>query len=87
MWLPTLPRPGLFLFGDEGKTWELRVSPDMEGEWQVGWIKKFFKTMDWWKLESHDELLTCNIPHDHDEREYDQVVPPSKAYWLLSHPV
>ena len=60
-------RDRAYSFGDEGKTWELRVSPDMEGNGKSDGLK-FFKTMDWWKLESHDELLTCNIPHDHDER-------------------
>jgi hypothetical protein len=35
-------------------------------EKQVGSLKQFFTTIEWWKLAPHDELLSCDTPRGKD---------------------
>jgi hypothetical protein len=65
---------------------DVDASKNDDWEFQVGLIKNFFEGINWWKLEPHDELLTCNTSRGKDEREFGKVVPPSKTYWLLVEP-
>jgi hypothetical protein len=61
---------------------------------QIGIVKQFFTSLDWWKLEPHDELLACAAPRSKDRnrrgeanskpREMDQA--PATAYWCLADP-
>ena len=57
-----------------------------EWEIQIGWIKKFFTSIDYWKLESHDEWLTSTTPRGKDEKRLEREEPPTTAYWLLAEP-
>jgi hypothetical protein len=69
--------PGLFdLTAEKNKPWEE----------QIGYVKRLFADMEWWKLAPHDELLTCETPRGSEGREFSRVVPPATTYWCLAEP-
>lgn len=49
-------------------------------------MKNFFSSLQWWKLEAHDELLHCTKPRCADLRELGQTAPPELTYWCLAEP-
>jgi hypothetical protein len=49
-------------------------------------IKKIFAGIDWWKLTSHDELLTSSVARGSDGKHLGQAAPPLSTYWLLAEP-
>ena len=55
-------------------------------EAQMGHMERLFTRLHWWKLESHDELLRCDIPRGSDRRHLNRVAPPETAYWCLAEP-
>jgi len=55
-------------------------------EAQLGHVRRVFLPRQWWKLKSHDELLTCSTPRGKEGREFNQTVPPATTYWCLAEP-
>jgi hypothetical protein len=55
-------------------------------EAQLGHMRRVFLPLPWWKLEPHDELLTCETPRGKEGKEFNHVVPPATTYWCLSEP-
>lgn len=57
-----------------------------EWELQIGFIKQFFSGLEYWKLTSHDDLLTSKPSRGKDEKQLNKLAPPSSTYWLLADP-
>jgi hypothetical protein len=55
-------------------------------ESQLGHVRRVFLPTQWWKLESHDELLSCETPRGMEGKEFNQTVPPATTYWCLAEP-
>jgi len=55
-------------------------------EAQLGHLRRVFLPLQWWRLTSHDELLTCQTPRGSNGKEYDRTVPPATTYWCLAEP-
>jgi hypothetical protein len=61
---------------------------------QIGLVKTFFTSLDWWKLAPHDELLLCPTPRSADRsglvevngRQQERVQAPATTYWCLAEP-
>jgi Protein of unknown function (DUF4038)/Domain of unknown function (DUF5060) len=69
--------PGPFdLDAQKNDAWEL----------QLGHLRRVFLPLPWWKLNPHDELLTCQTPRGRDGKEFNRTVPPAEAYWCLAQP-
>jgi len=49
-------------------------------------MRRVFLPLPWWKLEPHDELLTCETPRGKEGKEFNHVVPPAATYWCLAEP-
>jgi hypothetical protein len=72
-------------FRDPG-AFDVDAAKNDDWEIQAGIIKQFFSKVEYWKLKSHDELLTCTTPRSKDEKQLNKLAPPSVAYWLLAEP-
>lgn len=55
-------------------------------EAQLGHVRRVFLPLEWWKLEPHDELLTCNKPRGKEGEEFGRMTPPATTYWCLAEP-
>ena len=55
-------------------------------EAQLGHLRRVFLPIEWWKLKSHDELLTCPTPRGVEGKEFGRLVPPPTTYWCLANP-
>lgn len=55
-----------------------------EFENQMTFLKKFFESLEWWKLQPADSLLTYVSPRKKDGEELGQLAPPSLTYWCLA---
>jgi hypothetical protein len=53
-------------------------------EAQLGHLRRVFLPLPWWKLEPHDELLSCETPRGKEGKEFDQTAPPAATYWCLA---
>lgn len=72
-------------FRDPGP-FNIDAAKNDDWELQIGFIKKFFSGLEWWKLESHDEWLTSAASRGEDGKQFNQLAPPETTYWLLSEP-
>ena len=72
-------------FRDPGP-FDVDAAKNDEWEMQTGLIKKIFAGIDWWKLASHDELLTSSVAREADGKHLGQAAPPVSTYWLLAEP-
>lgn len=55
-------------------------------EAQLGHLRRLFTSTEWWKLQSHDDLLTSQTPRGSEGKEHDKIVPPAETYWCLAEP-
>ena len=55
-------------------------------EAQLGHLRRVFLPIEWWKLKSHDELLTCATPRGAEGKEFQRLMPPPTTYWCLADP-
>jgi hypothetical protein len=61
---------------------------------QLGKVKQFFGSLEYWKLEPHDELLACEAPRTEDratqvevgDRHVTRTQAPATTYWCLANP-
>lgn len=61
---------------------------------QLGRVKDFFMGLEYWKLEPHEDLISCATPRGADRKERDETGPrplnliraPAAAYWCLAEP-
>lgn len=72
--------------GRDPGPFELTAMRNKPWEEQIGHIKSVFGQTQWWKLEPHDELLTCETPRGKDIRELNHIAPPMETYWCLAEP-
>jgi enterochelin esterase-like enzyme len=72
--------------GRDPGPFDLHASRNKPWEEQIGHIKSIFCQTQWWKLEPHDELLTCETPRGKDTRELNHIAPPTETYWCLAEP-
>jgi hypothetical protein len=79
---------GTTYFGGHRDPGSFDVDAAKNDDWelQLGYIKKFFTGTEWWKLSSHDDILTCKTHRGSDGRQLDRIAPPSTTYWLLAEP-
>lgn len=79
---------GTTYFGGNREPGPFDLGADKNTPWaqQMGLVKRLFTSVPWWKLQPHDELVTCSTPRGKDRRELKQVAPPSVTYWCLAEP-
>jgi len=65
-------------------TFDLDTKKNDVWEAQLGHMRRVFLPLSWWKLQSHDELLSCEMPRGKEGKEFNQVVPPATTYWCLA---
>ncbi len=59
---------------------------------QIGRVREFFTSFEYWKLESHDGVLTCTVPRGDDRidetggRGGASIRAPAQTYWCLAEP-
>jgi hypothetical protein len=79
---------GTTYFGGHRDPGPFNIDAAKNDDWerQLGLIRHFFKEINWWKLEPHDEWLTCDAPRGKDGKELGRLAPPTTTYWLLAEP-
>ena len=79
---------GTTYFGGHRDPGPFDVDAEKNGEWerQIGYIKRFFESMEYWKLNSYDNLLACKTPRGKDGRHLNRLAPPSATWWMLAEP-
>ncbi len=70
--------------GRDPGPFDLTAARNKPWEEQIGHIKSIFGQTRWWKLEPHDELLSCETARGKDTRELNHTAPPSETYWCLA---
>lgn len=63
-------------------------------EAQIGHVKRFFESLDWWRLIPADELISCDTPRTGDRNvrirqrggESNAIRPPETVYWAMAIP-
>jgi len=65
---------------------DVDVAKNDDWELQIGYIKKFFTGIEWWKLSSNDDILSSKTQRGSDGRQLGRIAPPSTTYWLLAEP-
>lgn len=65
---------------------DLDAAKNNDWERQIGQIKRCFDRLEYWKLEPHDELVSCSAPRGTEVREFGRTVPPATTYWCLAEP-
>jgi hypothetical protein len=55
-------------------------------EAQIGHVRRVFLPLAWWKLEPHDEWLSCSTLRGKEGQQFGRVVPPKTTYWCLAEP-
>ncbi|MFN0102965.1 MAG: DUF4038 domain-containing protein [Bryobacteraceae bacterium] len=70
---------------------DLNAAKNKDWERQIGYIRKFFESLDWTRLAPADELLSSAVPRDPDGVENPPGAPPrglrrppKAAYWALA---
>jgi hypothetical protein len=72
--------------GRDPGPFDLTAAKNKAWEEQIGHIQAIFGQMEWWKLQPHDELLSCQTPRGKDSREFNHIAPPHETYWCLAEP-
>jgi hypothetical protein len=57
-----------------------------EFEEQMNYVRRFFESVEWWKLQPSDAALQYGGPREEDSEHLGQVTPPRLAYWCLAEP-
>jgi hypothetical protein len=65
---------------------DLEAEKNKDWERQIGFLKQCFADRKWWKLEPHDELISCETPRGKDGKHLGQIAPPAATYWALAEP-
>jgi hypothetical protein len=63
-------------------------------EEQIGRVKRLFESLDYWRLEPHDELVSCPVARSEDRATSVEVADrhvaltraPATVYWCLAEP-
>lgn len=79
---------GTTYFGGNRDPGPFDVATSKNDDWerQIRFVKRFFTGLDWWKLQPHDELLSCSTPRGRDARQLGRTAPPATTYWMLAAP-
>ena len=79
---------GTTYFGGNRDPGPFNVGAEQNRPWeaQLGHLKTLFAGLGWWKLEPHDELLSCRTPRGRDRSHLNRVAPPETTYWCLADP-
>lgn len=79
---------GTTYFGGHRDPGPFDVGATKNEQWeeQIELMKKAFVSRDWWRLEPHDELLSCATQRDNDSNELNRRSPPKVTYWCLAEP-
>jgi hypothetical protein len=79
---------GTTYFGGNRDPGPFDIDAEKNGPWekQIGLMKNFFTSIEWWKLEPHDQLLSCATPRGRDRKHLNRVAPPETVYWCLAEP-
>lgn len=65
---------------------DLHAAKNDPWEEQIGHVKQIFSKLEWWQLEPHDELISCETPRGSEAKEFNHTVPPLSTYWCLARP-
>jgi hypothetical protein len=73
---------------------DLHASQNDPWERQIQHLRTLFSSLEWWKLEPHDELIKAPFERDGDSskraerngRHVSVIAPPKRTYWLLADP-
>ncbi len=73
---------------------DLHAAKNDPWEEQTQHLRNFFTSLEWWKLEPHDEWITGPFERNGDGRSravkngrrVSVVAPPKRTYWLLADP-
>ena len=73
---------------------DLNAAKNDPWEEQIQHLREFFTSLEWWKLEPHDELIKGPFERDGDGRSRTEkngrrvsvIAPPKRTYWLLADP-
>jgi hypothetical protein len=79
---------GSTYFGGNRHPGPFQVDDPRNVDWerQIQFVKTAFVGLEWWKLTSHDDLISTGAPRSEDRREQGVQAPPQVAYWLLADP-
>lgn len=79
---------GTTYFGGNRDPGPFNVEAGKNRPWeaQLGHLKTLFAGLGWWKLEPHDELLSCITPRGRDRSHLNRVAPPETTYRCLADP-
>jgi len=87
---------GTTYFGGNRDPGPFNLEAEKNDPWeeQIQHLRTFFTSLEWWKLEPHDELLTGSFQRDangsdraeRDGRRVSLIAPPKRTYWLLADP-
>jgi hypothetical protein len=53
---------------------------------QMTYMKRFFDSLEWWKLQPADSSVSYVTPRGNDGKQLGQVAPPKLTYWCLADP-
>ena len=78
---------GTTYFGGHRDPGPFDVDATKNDEWeaQIGYIKKFFEQLTWWKLIPADQLLSAPVERSKDRTD-GGVRPPVTTYWAMATP-
>lgn len=79
---------GTTYFGGNRDPGPFDVGSARNDDWerQIGLIKQLFVGLNWWKLESQPDWLTCSTPRSKEGKQFGCLAPPPATYWLLAEP-
>jgi hypothetical protein len=71
----------------------LRADKNRVWEQQIGFIRRLYEGLDWWKLTPADELISCSTPRGADQhadgaqgQRGRELRPPATTYWAMADP-
>ncbi len=68
---------------------DVDAAKNKDWEQQIGFIKKFFEGLEYWRLIPADPLLRCAVPRGEDRggrTPKSNVHPPQTTYWAMADP-
>ena len=79
---------GTTYFGGNRDPGPFDIDAERNDDWekQIAVVKDVFTSVEWWKLNPNDELLSCTTARGKDRQELKRVAPPKATYWCLADP-
>ncbi|MFQ5931187.1 MAG: DUF4038 domain-containing protein [Nitrospiraceae bacterium] len=79
---------GTTYFGGHRDPGPFDVDTTKNDDWEahINAIKRFFQALEYWKLESHDQLIQCITPRGREGKQFERTIPPATTYWCLAEP-